>query len=208
VQPRLDIHTELAGLDQAARLPELEEAFVNVAASWAKRTGVSAAALREVGVPASVSSGLASCKSAGGQKGRLVVALHRDTLRTNVRRTVSASTPTARDRVDHSGEIRPLARESPLRNEASPRTGCTLEHLAAVTGFDHETIERLARTPPGLHRPAPHRPLRTRTGTVPQVTPIGRYGAVFRPRSAHEDYPRLLRSALVVGSPMAPAIAG
>jgi hypothetical protein len=54
VQPRLDIHTELAGLDQAARLPELEEAFVNVAASWAKRTGVSAAALREVGVPASV----------------------------------------------------------------------------------------------------------------------------------------------------------
>ena len=41
-------------MDQAARLPELEEAFVNVAASWAKRTGVSAAALREVGVPAGV----------------------------------------------------------------------------------------------------------------------------------------------------------
>jgi hypothetical protein len=44
----------LAQLDHAARLPELEEAFVNVAASWAKRSGISAAALREVGVPASV----------------------------------------------------------------------------------------------------------------------------------------------------------
>jgi hypothetical protein len=31
-----------------------EEAFVNAAASWAKRSGISAAALREVGVPASV----------------------------------------------------------------------------------------------------------------------------------------------------------
>ena len=26
-------------------------------------------------------------------------------------------------------------------------TGCTLEHLAAVTGFDHQTIERLPREP-------------------------------------------------------------
>jgi hypothetical protein len=32
----------------------LEKAFVNVAASWAKRSGISAAALREMGVPASV----------------------------------------------------------------------------------------------------------------------------------------------------------
>jgi hypothetical protein len=39
---------------QAARLLELEEAFVEVAGSWAKRSGISAAALREVGVPASV----------------------------------------------------------------------------------------------------------------------------------------------------------
>jgi hypothetical protein len=30
------------------------EAFVEVAASWAKRTGISGAALREVGVPARV----------------------------------------------------------------------------------------------------------------------------------------------------------
>jgi hypothetical protein len=54
IQQRLDIDAQLAQIDQAARLPELEEAFVNVAASWAQRSGISAAALREVGVPASV----------------------------------------------------------------------------------------------------------------------------------------------------------
>jgi hypothetical protein len=54
IQQRLDIDAQLAQIDQAARLPELEEAFVKVAASWAKRSGISAAALREVGVPASV----------------------------------------------------------------------------------------------------------------------------------------------------------
>jgi hypothetical protein len=48
------VDTQLAQIDQAARLPELEEAFVKVAASWAKCTGVGAAALREVGVPARV----------------------------------------------------------------------------------------------------------------------------------------------------------
>jgi hypothetical protein len=63
-QQRLDIDAQLAQIDQAARLPaqidqaarlpELEEAFVNVATSWAKRSGITAAALREVGVPASV----------------------------------------------------------------------------------------------------------------------------------------------------------
>jgi hypothetical protein len=54
IQRRLDVDAQLARIDQAARLPELEEAFVKVAASWAKRTGISAAALREVGVPARV----------------------------------------------------------------------------------------------------------------------------------------------------------
>ena len=54
IQRRLDIDHQLAQIDRAERLAELEEAFVEVAASWAKRTGVSAAALREVGVPASV----------------------------------------------------------------------------------------------------------------------------------------------------------
>jgi hypothetical protein len=36
-----------------------------------------------------------------------------------------------------------------LRHEISRAlaAGCTLEHLAAVTGFDQETIERLRREP-------------------------------------------------------------
>jgi hypothetical protein len=50
IQQRLDIDAQLAQIDQAARLPELEAGFVKVAASWAKRSGISAAALREVGV--------------------------------------------------------------------------------------------------------------------------------------------------------------
>jgi hypothetical protein len=54
IQRRLDIEAQLAEADQADRLGGLEEAFVNVAASWAKRSGVTAAALREVGVPARV----------------------------------------------------------------------------------------------------------------------------------------------------------
>jgi hypothetical protein len=54
IQERLDIDALLAEIDQRARLPELEEAFVKVAASWAKRRGITAAALREVGVPARV----------------------------------------------------------------------------------------------------------------------------------------------------------
>jgi hypothetical protein len=54
IQQRLDIDAQLAQIAQAARLPKLEEAFVKVAASWAQRSGISAAALREVGVPARV----------------------------------------------------------------------------------------------------------------------------------------------------------
>ena len=54
IQQRLDIDAQLAQIDQATRLGELEEAFVKVAASWSKRSGIGAAALREVGVPARV----------------------------------------------------------------------------------------------------------------------------------------------------------
>jgi hypothetical protein len=54
IQRRLDIDTQLAQIQQGERLAELEEAFVKVAASWATRSGISAAALREVGVPALV----------------------------------------------------------------------------------------------------------------------------------------------------------
>jgi hypothetical protein len=57
IQRRLDIDAQLAQIDQAARLGELEETFVKVAASWSKRSGISAAALREVGVPAGVLAG-------------------------------------------------------------------------------------------------------------------------------------------------------
>jgi hypothetical protein len=53
VQRWLDIDADLAGLDQADR-PELEEAFVKVAASWCKHNEITAAALRELGVPARV----------------------------------------------------------------------------------------------------------------------------------------------------------
>jgi glutathione S-transferase len=54
IQQRIDIDAQLAQADPAQRLRELEEAFVKVAASWAKRSGISAAALREAGVSASV----------------------------------------------------------------------------------------------------------------------------------------------------------
>jgi hypothetical protein len=54
IQQRLDIDAQPVQIDHAARLPELEEAFVNVAASWAKPSGITAAALRDVGVPARV----------------------------------------------------------------------------------------------------------------------------------------------------------
>jgi len=51
-----------------------------------------------------------------------------------------------------------------LRYEMSKAlaTGCTLEHLAAVTGFDYEAIERLRREPRqdfnGRHPTDPHAP--------------------------------------------------
>ena len=54
-------------------------------------------------------------------------------------------------------------RES-LRHEMSRAlaSGCTLEHLAAVTGFDHQTIERLRHEPRndfnGRHPTNPHAP--------------------------------------------------
>jgi len=54
IQSRLDIDAQLAKLDAADKLPELEKAFVAVAKSCCRRTGITAAALREVGVPARV----------------------------------------------------------------------------------------------------------------------------------------------------------
>jgi hypothetical protein len=54
IQRRLDLDAQLAQIDHAQRLPELEARFVEVAPSWCKRHGTSAAALREFGVPARV----------------------------------------------------------------------------------------------------------------------------------------------------------
>jgi hypothetical protein len=59
VQRRLDIDAGLARLDQADRLPELE-AFMKVAASRCKHNEITAAALRELGVPAAWLPRLAS----------------------------------------------------------------------------------------------------------------------------------------------------
>ena len=59
VQERINLRTELAGLENASELTELEGAFVSVAAGYSERKGISYAAWREVGVPA------ATLKAAG-----------------------------------------------------------------------------------------------------------------------------------------------
>lgn len=53
-QERMDLEKELAGFDGGADLDELEAEFVEVARSYADRKGVSYAAFRQLGVPASV----------------------------------------------------------------------------------------------------------------------------------------------------------
>jgi hypothetical protein len=52
IQRRRDIEANLEAAAEADRLPELEAMFCKVAVSWCQRTGVTAGALREVGVPA------------------------------------------------------------------------------------------------------------------------------------------------------------
>jgi hypothetical protein len=85
IQRRLDIDAQLTQIEQAAQLPELMEAFVNAAASWAERTGVTASALREVGW------------SPGAERN--------DEVRVP---TVAATTATGRGR---TGDVRPAAPE-------------------------------------------------------------------------------------------------
>lgn len=53
-QEELDLTEELERMDQGTDLNELEGEFVKVAQSYAQRKGISYAAFREVGVPASV----------------------------------------------------------------------------------------------------------------------------------------------------------
>jgi hypothetical protein len=54
VQERMDLEAELVTMGQTIDLTELEAEFVKVAASYAKRNGISYAAWREVGVDPSV----------------------------------------------------------------------------------------------------------------------------------------------------------
>jgi len=53
-QEELDLTDELVRIDQGVDTGELEVEFVKVAASYASRKGISYAAFRQVGVPASV----------------------------------------------------------------------------------------------------------------------------------------------------------
>ena len=53
-QEELDLTEELAGMDQAIDLGDLEKEFIRVASSYASRKKISYHAFREVGVPASV----------------------------------------------------------------------------------------------------------------------------------------------------------
>lgn len=63
VQSRIDLRNELAQLENASEVKELEKAFVSVAEGYSRRKGISYAAWREVGVPA------ATLKDAGISRG-------------------------------------------------------------------------------------------------------------------------------------------
>jgi hypothetical protein len=54
VQERRDLATELEGMQSGVDLKSIEDGFVKVVANYSKRQGISYAAWREVGVPASV----------------------------------------------------------------------------------------------------------------------------------------------------------
>lgn len=53
-QEKLDLEAELATQDEGFDLSELEDAFVDVAADYSARKGLSKAAWREIGVPPAV----------------------------------------------------------------------------------------------------------------------------------------------------------
>jgi hypothetical protein len=54
VQERRDLTTELASMGDAVDIEELEDAFVEIAASYSARQGIGYQSWREVGVPAGV----------------------------------------------------------------------------------------------------------------------------------------------------------
>jgi len=51
VQQRIDVHDALSRIDAASALDELEAGFVQVAAAYSERKGITYAAWRQVGVP-------------------------------------------------------------------------------------------------------------------------------------------------------------
>ncbi|MCP4435275.1 MAG: hypothetical protein GY812_07230 [Actinomycetia bacterium] len=63
VQERIDLRNELASTENASEFAEIEKAFVDVAAGYSGRKGISYGAWREVGVPA------ATLKAAGIGRG-------------------------------------------------------------------------------------------------------------------------------------------
>jgi hypothetical protein len=59
IQERIDLTAELSSLDETVDLTELEKAFIQHAADYSERKGISYAAWRELGIPA------ATLRSAG-----------------------------------------------------------------------------------------------------------------------------------------------
>jgi hypothetical protein len=66
IPQRLDVDAQLAQIDQAARLPELGEAFVNVAASWVKRPGTPPRLCERWGAGQRTQAGWAALKGGSG----------------------------------------------------------------------------------------------------------------------------------------------
>lgn len=65
VQERLNLTTELQGLQNAGSMDDLEASFVEAAAAYGERKGISYQAWREVGVPAAVLKRAGIFRSAG-----------------------------------------------------------------------------------------------------------------------------------------------
>ncbi|MCY4037745.1 MAG: hypothetical protein OXF64_09890 [bacterium] len=67
IQELMDLEAELAAEEQTVDISSVESEFISIAAEYSNRKGISYAAWREVGVPASVlkAAGVARTRSAG-----------------------------------------------------------------------------------------------------------------------------------------------
>jgi len=54
IQERMDLQSELAGMENTVDLPALEDAFVGAARAYGERKGISYAAWREAGIDAAI----------------------------------------------------------------------------------------------------------------------------------------------------------